>query len=346
MNLALAIFAAILPMRDGSSSADQIRAEDITYISRAINDRREAIGQNTNAVIRNAVEIRWPQLASLNTSIMNLCPQYIDPEIPDSISGDPESHEIVFPENVYPTSTVSNAYHLVGLASSVYTNKASLIALDDIRRAFYDLKSMSVGLVHRVADSNTLIVVEGKNFDGDTLIKSNRTVSGYIDYKWNYGVYRADDSNPPKYTLERTKVATEKITSSNVTFDLSQTSTNISQAVCIMDYYVGYSKSEFVDDTHDSLKPGVDRGFHIYVPVVLEAAGGGFFRVPSAAFSQEMGPRLRRKAGLPVEPDELSDTVESSEVICRLMGPVGQICWRDFPGTDLRSIEWDWSPGQ
>lgn len=346
MNLALAIFAAILPMRDGSSSADQIRAEDITYISRAINDRREAIGQNTNAIIRNAVEIRWPQLASLNTSILHLCPQYIDPEIPDSIAGDPESHEIVFPENVYPTSTVSNAYHLVGLASSVYTNKASLIALDDIRRAFYDLKSMSVGLGNRVADTNTLIVAEEKNFDGDTHTVSNRTVHGTIDYKWNVGVYRADDSNPPKYTLERTKVATAKITSGNVTFDFSQISTNISQAVCIMEYNVAYSKSEFVDDTHDSLKPGVDRYFQIYVPVVLEAAGGGLFRVPSSVFSQEMGPRLRRKAGLPVEPDELSDTVEDSIVSCTLMRYIGQIYWRDFPGTDLRSIEWDWSPGQ
>lgn len=327
MSLPLAIFAAILPLRDGTSAAGQIRAEDLSYIA-------SALVQRVSGVIATnpPPSLSYGNANGLSSTIWAAAGRFYEDSDAERVRDLSLSEAKWWPEDYYrlPGEVQVAATNFFGISVLEPASRFSLpqtLMLDDIRRMFYDLRRMGAEFVSEAATNAQFVTVSTTNGVTET------TTGNRPGAVW---------SEESRYIRTGNGWRATFTTSGTAYYDLGE---DVEFAVAFFSYAAGYERFELKDDGDGGYEivSSLSKFRFALMPVALEK-NGGLWHIPGAAFDAGLGKSLLSQTGYPdtVEVDPLVDEIVSCDIY-DVDAPV-ILVFRKYPKTDLRAVDWNWSP--
>lgn len=320
MTAALAIFAAILPLRYDTPAESRILAEDVSFLHTAMTER-------VNAPLPQGAphELSWTAISNLARTVsIHATPVFYDY---DSISNYLKVASVegaIAAARVYAwDADTTHVESDMGITPYVYATPAGKstpeLSLDFMRRLFYDARNMVVKDFSGIY-TNDFVTHTAYSPSGQSSVTTNAFSSFNLYYRSiSYGAEAED-------TVYRTYKDGESLA---VYEDKSD-----SGAFAILGWDVEDTKYDGTTTRNRK---------RVFIPVAL-VKSDGWWRFPGWAFSGDLAKSLLSLIGGSTEITDQFKPYLAHEIFVNGRALIGPYVVKEYPQTNLREVDWNWKP--
>lgn len=331
---ALAMFAAILPLRYGTPQEREILFEDVCFLKTAVVERAEM------ATLPATRSLSFPQMTNLSAAVRASCAYFMDGARLDEMSFGVEdawksqAYDSRPSPAPWPTGPLTNVFGFACMTSSVPAEISREVSLDLVLRMFRDVREMRYKAQQVNAEAEGAWM-EYVTEDG-TL--TNSTGVGLVYERQKFAALDRDwDESVQKYKWRMTGTVENFVsaTRGDLAFVVPEGAT---RCLVLAGYFAYHTKEDADNEYLDNID-NTSKWAYAVVPFLV-AASNGVARLSQDAYLD--GADILSAFGFPTEPRTPSVLALSEAVDVSLEWASVYLLDMTWPTTDLSW--WDWEP--